>query len=251
MGVYHITCTPELKEVCLYHDGGCSFSCHGCITDWHPKDCHLDEETGQIKNRTLDIEEVLSYLKPLAFKKVIFLGKEPTVDSDFLPLAKILKKHFFTCNILLTNAWEYVEDEALDEVCVSIKAVTPSVFKDFTGKDDPKRVLKNFKRYVNPVRCRKLSNGVNKTNLKIRAESVFIPNYIDEREIEKIACFISEVDKTILYRIDAYIPFNNDKFRRPTEDEMNKAKIIAEKYLENVYILHKGVKVRYPVKRIY
>lgn len=239
MGIYHITYTPGLKEVCLYLNGGCQFSCHGCITDWHPEDCHLDEETGQIKNRTLDIEEALFYLQPLAFKKVIFLGKEPTVDSDFLPLAKTLKKHFSTYNILLTNAWEYVEDEAVDEVCVSIKAITPRFFKDFTGKADPERVLKNFKRYVN------------KTNLKIRAESVFIPDYIDEREIEKIACFISEVDKTIPYRIDAYIPFNNDKFRRPTEDEMNKAKIIAEKYLENVYILHKGVKVRYPVKRIY
>lgn len=162
MGVYHITYTPELKEICLYLDGGCNFSCHGCIIEWHPNDCHLDKETRQIKNRTLDIKEVLFYLQPLAFNKVIFLGKEPTVDSDFLPLAKIFKKHFSTYNILLTNAWEYVEDEA-----------------------------------------------------------------------------------------DAYIPFNNDKFRRPTEGEMNKAKIIAEKHLENVYILHKGVKVRYPVKRIY
>lgn len=238
MGVYHITYTPELNEICLYLDGECSFSCHGCISDWHPEDCHI-KEPRQIKNKTLNIEEVISHLKPLSFEKAIFLGKEPTEDKDFLPLARILKEEFLCYNICLTNGYQLVEDIAINEVCVSIKAVTPWVFKEFTGKDDPERVLKNFKRYVN------------KTNLKIRAESVFIPNYIDEREIEKIACFISEVDKTIPYRIDAYIPFNNDKFGRPTEDEMNKAKIIAEKYLENVYILHKGVKVRYPVKRIY
>ena len=105
MGVYHITYTPELKEICLYLDCGCNFSCHGCISKYHPEDCHLDKETRQIKNRTLDI--------------------------------------------------------------------------------------------------------------------------------------------------DAYIAFNNDKFRRPTGDEMNKAKIIAERYLDNVHILHKEIKVRYPVKRIY
>lgn len=238
MGVYHITYTPELKEICLYLDGGCNFSCHGCISKYHPEDCHLEETPKQTKNKTLSQEEVISYLGPLSFKRVIFLGKEPTQDRDFLPLARILKERFSTYNIFLTNGYEFIEDKAIDEVCVSIKAISKGLFKDFTGKDNPKQVLENFKRYVN-------------SHLLVRAESVFIPNYIDEEEIEKIACFISEVDKTIPYRIDAYIPFDNDRLKRPTEDEMNKAKIIVERYLENVYILHKGVKVRYPVKRIY
>jgi pyruvate-formate lyase-activating enzyme len=238
MGVYHITYTPELKEICLYFDGRCNFSCHGCITNWHPEDCHI-EEPRQTKNRTLNIEEVTSYLKPLSFKRTIFLGKESTQDRDFLPLAKILKKDFSTYNILLTNGYQFVEDMAIDEVCVSIKAISKELFKDFTGKGNPERILKNFKRYVNiPA-------------LKVRAESIFIPGYIDKDEIEKIAKFIARVDSSIPYRIDGYIPQHEDKFRRPTEKEMEKAKAVAENYLKNVSILHYGAKVKYKVERIY
>ena len=163
MGVYHIAHTPKLDGVSLYFNAGCNFFCRGCLINFYPWDRHLDRESTQTKNRTLNINEVIVYLKPLSFKKVIFLGKEPTIDRDFLPLARITKKDFFTHNILITNGWEYIEDEAIDEVCVSIKAVTPQLFKEFTGQDNPLRVLNNFKKYVhNP-------------KIKVRTESIFIP----------------------------------------------------------------------------
>ena len=143
-------------------------------------------------------------------------------------------------NILLTNAWEYVEDKAINEVCISIKAITPEIFKDFIGKDNHKQVLENFRRYVNAP------------HIKVRAESIFIPGYIDMDEVEKIAKFIAEVDLNIPYRIDAYIPYSrNDRFRRPTKAEMEGAKQISEKYLKNVSILHYGTKVKYKVERVY
>ncbi len=242
MGVYHITYTPELKEICLYLGGGCNFSCQGCISKYHPEDCHLDETPRQTKNKTLSQEEVISYLEPFSFKRVIFLGWEPTQDRDFLPLARILKERFSTYNIFLTNGYEFIEDKAIDEVCVSIKAITKSLFKDFTGKDNPERVLENFRKYYSIY--------------FLRAESILIPEYIDKEEIERIACFIGSVDKNIPYRIDGYIPTNayfngKDKFRRPTQEDLEEAKIRAEKYLKNVSILHFGVKVRYKVERIY
>lgn len=244
MGVYHITYTPKLQEVCLYLDGPCNFSCRGCITDWHPEDCHL-RESHRIKNKTLKIEEVIFYLEPLVFKKVIFLGKEPTQDSDFFILAKILKESFSVYNVLITNGYEFVDPEIIVEVCVSIKAISKEIFKDFTGKDDPERVLENFKKYLKIAR------------LKVRAESIFIPGYIDREEIERITKFIAELNPFIPYRIDGYIPCDTyltdrkDNFRRPTEDEMRRIKITAEKYLRNVSILHSGIKVKYEVTRIY
>ena len=239
MGVYHIVYSPALKEICLYFDGGCNFSCHGCITRYYPQDCHLDELPRDTKKKRLSQREVISFLKSLSFRRIIFLGLEPALDPDFLPLAKILKERFSTYNIVLTNGWEYIDDKAIDEVCVSIKAISEELFKDFTGRDNPEIVLKNFKRYV----CN--------SRLKVRAESVFIPNYIDKDEIEKIAQLISRINPSIPYRIDAYIPFDKDKFRRPSEDEMKEVKIIAEKYLKDVYILHYGVKVKHKVERIY
>jgi pyruvate-formate lyase-activating enzyme len=242
MGVYNITYTPELREICLYLDGGCNFSCHGCITKYHPEDCHLDETPRQTKNKTLSQEEVISYLESLSFKRVIFLGWEPTQDRDFLPLARILKERLSTYNIFLTNGYEFIEDKVIDEVCVSIKAITPGLFKDSTGKNNPRKVLENFKRYYSIY--------------SLRAETVLIPEYIDKEEIEKIACFIASVDKDIPYRIDGYIPTNSyfgekDRFRRPTEEEMKEAREIAERYLGHVFVLHYGVKVKYKVERIY
>lgn len=239
MGVYHITYTPERKELYLYLDGGCNFSCHGCISRYHPEDCHLDGTQRQAKNKTLSREEVLSYLEHLSFERVCFLGQEPSQDRDFLPLARILKERFSIYNIFLTNGYEFIKDKAIDEVCVSIKAITHTLFKDFTGRDEPQKVLENFKRYY--------------FIYYLRAESILIPGYIDKEEIEEIARFIAGIDRNIPYRIDGYIPINNekDKFRNPTIEEMEEAKRIAEKYLKNVSILHYGARVRCKVERIY
>lgn len=238
MGVYHITYAPGLKEVCLYFDSSCNFSCHGCITKFHPEDYHLDKSLRQSKKRTLLKKGVMFYLKPFSFNRVIFLGLEPTIDSDFFQLAQNLKRQFSTYNILLTNGYNYVKDKAINEVCVSIKAITPSVFKDFTSKSDPGKVLENFKRYF--------------ANYILRAESVFIPGYIDIDETEKIAHFIGSVNFEIPYRIDGYISAKKvERFRSPTEDEMREVKEVAERYLKNVSVLHHQVSVKHKVVRIY
>lgn len=168
------------------------------------------------------------------------MGKEPTEDVDFLPLARLLKEKFFSFNILLTNGYRFVEEEVIDEVCVSIKAISKKLFKDFTGKEEPERVLRNFKRYVE------------KSRVKVRAESIFIPDYIESKEIEKIVQFIANINPEIPYRIDGYIPYSNkDKFRPPTKNQMEEAKRISERYLKNVSILHSKMKVRYKVERVY
>ncbi|MFH1564154.1 MAG: radical SAM protein [Nitrospirota bacterium] len=240
MAVYHITYTPKLSELYLYFDSKCNFSCHGCISKYHPQDCHLDEQSKTAKNKTLPMEQVLSQIEPLSIKSVTSLGKEPTGDSDFLPLARILKTRFSSYNTFLTNGWEYVEDEAIDEVCMSIKAITPILFEGWTGRSGPERVLENFKRYAT------------RPKMKVRAESLFVPEYIDRDEIGNIARFIATVDPAIPYRIDGYIPFGiKDRFRKPTKEEMEEVKMVAERYLRNVSILYKGVKVKNKVERIY
>ncbi len=127
---------------------------------------------------------------------------------------------------------------------MSIKVISQPLFKDFTDRDNPDKVLENFQRYAcNPP-------------VRLRAESVFIPSYVDEEEIGRIARFIANVDTSIPYRIDAYIPIpsyfgEKDKFRKPTQEEMEKAKEIAGKYLRHVSILPSEVKVKYKVERVY
>ncbi len=242
MGVYHITWTEGLKEICLFmnSDGKCNFSCHGCVIEIYPLDIHLmlaEKSDARKKRKILSEKEVLSYLSPLSYEKVIFLGKEPSIDNTLVPLAKSLKENFSTYNIMLTNGYKFVVQN-IDEVCISLKAITKEKFKNWTGVDDTETVLENFKKYV-------------KTGIKVRAESVFIPNFIDDDEIEKIAKFIASVDKNIPYRIDGYIPERNDIFRAPTKEEIDEIENIAKKYLNNVTTLHKEIKLKYEVKEIY
>ena len=239
MGVYHITYAPGPREVYLYFEAECNLSCWGCIAKFHPIDCHLMGEEPPALG-SLSPEEVLSFLKPYSFKRIFFMGSEPTVDPFFVPLAFRLKEEFFSYNILLTNGYKLVRTEALDEICVSIKAVTEALFREFTGASDSRRVLSNFRRYYEDAR------------VKLRAESILIPGYIDWQEIEKIASFIGGVDTKIPYRIDAYYPFlKNDRFRRPTIEEMKRAKGVAEQFLDDVSILHHGIDLKYEVRRIY
>ncbi|MFH1394555.1 MAG: radical SAM protein [Candidatus Omnitrophota bacterium] len=246
MGVYHITYSPGLRQVCLFFNEKCNFSCKGCVRKSTPQDSHLNEDGKNSKtNKVLITKEVISYLASVSFDKVIFLGSEPTVDSDFLSLAEGIKKRFSSYNTLITNGYRHIQERILDEVCVSIKAVSSDIFRTFTGRNNPEQVMNNFKKYAEF------------SWIKLRAESIFIPGYIDCREVEKISSFIAEIDERIPYRIDAYIPsrrylpVKKNCFRRPTEKEMFSAKLSAEKHLRNVSILYKGIPLKNKVERIY
>ena len=237
MGIYHITYAPEPRELCIYFDGPCNFSCHGCICKNRPLDIHLAERSEGVRP-SISAEKVLRLVEELDFKRVIFMGFEPTVNREFYKLARAMKFRFNSYNVLLTNGYKFVEADVVDSVCVSIKAVTEEIFRRFTGRRGSKRVLQNFRRYRD-------------LGLELRAESILVPGLIDAEEIERIAEFIAEVDPRIPYRIDGYIPMENDVYRRPTIAELEEARRRAEKYLRNVSILHHGMKPKYAVRRIY
>lgn len=244
MGVYHITYSSKLNEICFFFDKECNFTCRGCITRFVPVDYHLYEPLKQERRKVISVEEAISIVEGHAFNRVIYLGFEPTVDADFFLLARKMKKFFLTSNVLITNGYNYVEEEIIDEVCVSVKAVSRKLFEDFTGQKDPQRVLDNLKRYVkHPGRT-------------VRTESVFIPDYIDTEEIENIARCIAAIDRNIPYRIDAYIPIEEGSvkladFRTSTIEEISAAKNAAQRYLNMVSILHSGRRGSSDVRRLY
>jgi pyruvate-formate lyase-activating enzyme len=244
MGVYHITYSSKLNEICFFFDKECNFTCRGCITRFVPADYHLHEPLKQERRKAISVEDAISIVERHSFNRVIYLGFEPTVDPDFFLLARKMKKLFLVSNVLITNGYNYVEEEIIDEVCVSVKAVSRKLFEDFTGQKDPQRVLDNLKRYdKHPGRM-------------VRTESIFIPGYIDVEEIENIARSIAAVDRNIPYRIDAYIPIEKGSvkftgFRAPTIEELSVAKKVAQRHLNTVSILHSGRRGTGDVKRLY
>ena len=246
MNIYHITYAPMVKTVHL-HFWGCNLSCRACLLKKETNDCHLVEtrerifsgtkESSQIPQHFLNLPEVMQILRKLDISKVVFMGAEPAADRQLPQLAEALHREFKSYNILLTNGFRLLPLEAIDEVVVSLKAHSNSLHRHYTGKSN-KRILENFVSLYNSTK-------------KLRAESVLIPEYIDYLEIGNIAKFIAAVDKSIPYRIDAYIPVGVNPWRRPNPQEMKKAVSTARKYLNNVSCLTGNEDLKFDVLRVF
>lgn len=232
MNIYQITYSPMTKEVHL-NFWGCNFACRGCLRRKEMDESHLRETRDIVfKGRGKpvgkptylpDIVEVKNILKKVDLSRVIFMGMEPTLDPELPELAEFISKDLHGYNVLLTNGLRLIPLENMDEVVISIKAYLDDVHRGYTGVSN-KKVLENFV-------------SIYQSGIRLRSESVFIPGYIDFREIGMIAQFISEVDKDIPYRIDAYSPIGDSPWRRPTIEEMKKAVSLAQRYLSNVSCL--------------
>jgi pyruvate formate lyase activating enzyme len=246
MNIYHITYSPSAKIAHL-HFWGCNLSCRACLLLKEIHDCHLQEtrngifsqerKNAETPERFLALEEVMEILERLEVKTVILMGAEPAIDPQLPQLAEALHKKFKSHNILLTNGFKIIDLEHIDEVVFSIKAVTDSLHRDYTGKSN-KKALSNFFR-------------LNQSGIRLRAESIFIPEYIDHLEIRNIAKFIGGVNRNIPYRIDAYIPVADSPWRRPTTEEMQAAVMVAKEYLAEVSCLTGNEELRHEVVRIF
>ncbi len=238
MNIYHITYAPTAKEVCLYF-WGCNFACRGCIRKKALDDIHLKYHAPTRKYLPptfLSLEEVIEILKKLAVKRVIYMGGEPTVDNRLPRLLELTHNELHAYNILLTNGFISPPLKDIDEICLSLKACNNKLHLDFTGKSN-KKVLANFVNFY-------------QAGVKLRAESILIPDYIDCQEVENIAKFIASIDPNIPYRIDAYIPVPKSLWGKPTSQKVDKAVDVAKKYLHNVSYLKGDEKIRHKVVKI-
>ena len=246
MNVYHIAYAPTVGTVHL-HFWGCNLSCRGCLLSKEIYDCHLVEtkdglfsgarQSSQPPERFLELEEVMQILGKLEIRRVIFMGAEPAIDPQLPRLSEALYREFGSYNILLTNGFKLIDLGHIDEVVFSLKAHTDNLHRQYTGKSN-KKALGNFVRLY-------------QSGVKLRAESIFIPEYIDCLEIENIARFIAGVDRKIPYRIDAYIPIGDNPWRRPTAKEMKEAVSIARKYLLNVSCLTGSEDLKFEVRKVF
>jgi pyruvate-formate lyase-activating enzyme len=246
MNICHITHSPEDRHLFL-HFWGCNFKCHGCIRRKDIRDTHLKEAHQQLFDRQpnhdekpacfLDMTELQQYLQGKDFSRVTFMGMEPTLDPDLTTVAAWLHENFATHNVLLTNGHKTVPLAHFDEVVVSIKAMDDAIHLAYTGVSN-QNTLNNFVRY-------------HKSGIKLRAESVYIPEYIDNREIKRIAEFIAGVNENIPYRIDAFVPFGDTSWRRPAFEEMDDAVALASRYLNTVSCLKGCENVKNEVTRVY
>ncbi len=232
MKVYHVVYEPSFKSVDIHFWTKCALACRACYTNYETLDFGLfDDPTASIAcksvlkppTRFLTLDEVMGLLRGREVERAIFMGTEAALDPEMPALARALHQEFHSYNVMLTNGLKLADMSDVDEVIFSIKAITPALHKEYTGKDNAE-ILGNFARIA-------------RSGKKLQAETVLIPDYIDAAEVESVARFIAGIDRNITLRIDAYFPVGKNPWRAATAIEVEEAAHLARKHLDKISCL--------------
>lgn len=223
--VYHITYSKDYG-ICSLYFWGCNLKCRMCLLKKEAYDCHLMEnrfriyEPGYTSRRPsefLSLKDLIKLLSRLHIKSAFLMGGEPIHDPNLEIVLEYLRSRQSKIS-LLTNGLVMPPLDLLNEIIFSIKAVSPELHMDYTGHNNT-AILNNFKKLAS-------TKGVN-----LYSETVFIPGYVDEKEIFKIAEFIASVNFRIPFRIDAYLPVPGLSWRAPTVKEIESLAVEIKKIL--------------------
>ena len=232
MKVYHIAYEPSYQSLDVHFWIPCNLECRGCYTNYELYDFGLiDDPIAEMPSKKkqrppekfLSYSEVVKMLEGKEIKYAVFMGTEAGLDPELPKLAEMLHREFGSYNIILTNGLKLFDMEHIDELIFSIKAFSEDIHKEYTGKSN-KKILNNFVKIYG-------------TGKKLQAETVLIPDYVDAKEVERIAKFVAGVDKDITFRIDAYFPVPGCPWRAATKEEVEEAAELAKKHLNNVTCL--------------
>jgi len=242
--IYHIVYTPETKEASLFF-WGCNIDCRGCycrrrIYSAMLKDFRIDVNENDLSrppSRFLDFEEVLHILDQVELERVLLEGQEAGLDPAYGYITETLHKRFGCRNTLLTNGHELPDLRHTDRIEFGIKAIRDRLHRDYTGFSN-KKILENIKTTY-------------QTGIKLFAETVLIPGYIDRDEVEKVAAFLGGIDKNIPFVVLPYFQSGFNPWRRPTVEEMDLAAEAARKHLNHVYRFTGDEELLYKVESLF
>jgi len=196
------------------HTVGCGLNCKGCIYKLRERENRKRVEAG------VTVETVEKVLRRLDVRRVHFLGGEPTICPELGPIAEFCHEELGVRTKIGHSAGLKMPPNNIDEMNFTIKAVSDSLHREYTGSSN-REILKNFR-------------GVYKRGIHLSANTVLIPGFVDVWEVERIAGFIADIDPGIPLHITGYIPVPGTPWRAPHPEEMEKAKKVAENHLETV-----------------
>jgi pyruvate formate lyase activating enzyme len=243
--IYHITYTPEQKDVCV-HFWGCNFSCRGCYCTRQVYSPMLDFGTmltsdpsalAKPPTRFLDLKEVEAVLDELDFKTVVIEGQEAGLDPAYPEFTRLCHEKYGARVTLVTNARILPDLTHTDTLEIGIKALNESLHIDYTGVSN-RETLDNFGTLV-------------ASGKKLVVDSVLIPGYIDSDEIERIADYVALHDRNIPFILLPFFPSGENPWRRPTPEEMDEAAARTEKSLARVFHFRGDETLKYPIFNVY
>lgn len=218
----------ELKPRVWITLSGCNFRCRGCFS-------FARNAIGE----PMSVEAVIRLVKKASneyygdaqLEEAVITGGEPTLDKNYLVNLVSKLKEIAGYVVLDTNGYlldgiylyELIK-AGLNEVMFDLKVWDKKLHEWYTGYPN-KQILENIRNAYGKV--------------KLVVNTVYIPGIVDEREIEHISRFLSEIEKRgkkkIDYRINRFrAELSREKIsRNPYPEEMERAFSIVSKYMKN------------------
>ena len=204
MAFYRITYN-EKYDFATLHNWGCTFRCPYCSYKLRSGAEGRPGFAVPKPEKFLTVDEQKKALLEVKPSKVYFMGGEPTVAAELEEMILFAK--------------EVLGAETKLGHTNGCKLPLRS-----TGK--PKSLTyDNFRNAFD-------------AGMKMAANMVYIPGFVDLDELEGCVKFIASLDENIPFHIDGYIPIPGQPYRRPTDEEMIKAESLVKSYLPNCRYSH-------------
>jgi len=204
---------------------GCNLACSWCQN----YSISQISKQGKIIGEGITPKEIVEQALENNCKSISYTYSEPIIAAEFYKEVAELAKRKGLKNIMVTNGYWSKESfdfisNYIDAVNIDLKSINEKTYKKFCGAgvDAVKDTIKRC--------CEK--------GIHVEITTLVIPGINDkEEEFEKIAKFISSIDKNIIWHISRFFPMYKMLDKEMTSVEsLKRAKEIGEKYLRRVEI---------------
>jgi pyruvate formate lyase activating enzyme len=220
---------------------GCNLHCMFC-QNWDISQCKNED----VPYISMSPEQVVNAAIQSGCESISYTYNEPTIFIEYvLDCARLAKKQGLK-NVIVSNGFinpEPLKDllKVIDAANIDVKAFNEKFYKEMAGAR-LKPVLEALKQMKgknsNDGKDGKSNNG-GKGKTCIELTNLIIPGKNDDlKEIEKMCKWIAkELGKEMPLHFSRFFPMYRMLDNEPTPDKtLQKAKAIAEKYLDYVYV---------------
>ena len=191
---------------------------HGC--NWDCSICSYKLRGDLQPTRFLSIENILGALSSAKIENVVLLGGEPLTCEDLDVIIDFANNELEArVKIAHSNA-SIMPPEGIDEMGVSLRAVTKRKHQQLTGAPNNMVLANIFKLF---------DRGI-----ELKISTILIPEVITLDEIRRISEYVASVDESIPFHITGYLPVPGIPWASPTQEEMKAAIRVACRSLKKV-----------------
>jgi pyruvate formate lyase activating enzyme len=201
---------------------GCNFQCDFCQN-------HDISQLRKIMGKETTPEQIVERAIKTGCKSISYTYNEPTIFAEFVKDTAVLAREKGLKNILVTNG--YMTRECLEFFGDYIDAMNIDL-KSFNEKFYNKLCKAKSKPVLDTIKL------AHEKGIHIELTTLIVPGENDSpKEFEKIAKFISGIDKNIPWHISRFFPMYNMKDKEMTSlESLKKAYEVGKKYLNYIYL---------------